>query len=210
MALDKEIRSTWHYRKWAKALRETVLGGKANRFAATAKNVGKLGRLVALLRQEFSGAGCGVLRPRGHEQGEVFECVNELLCDKLVDRIEPKGACPPAVRQSHQEEHAALRYHAGVDLILALEQRLVRENRAPDWHPSEATRKEQLIERLDPDFYKSVVDSYAEAEDPEKISLKRLIQLVSLVYQRTLASFSVCGHGCHGRIGVGCWHRRRA
>ncbi|KAK3279859.1 hypothetical protein CYMTET_12275 [Cymbomonas tetramitiformis] len=44
----------------AKALRETVLGAKANRFAATAADVGKRSRLVVVLLQEFSSVGLDV------------------------------------------------------------------------------------------------------------------------------------------------------
>ncbi|KAK3246251.1 hypothetical protein CYMTET_44209 [Cymbomonas tetramitiformis] len=59
------------------------------------------------------------------------------LC--LIDII--KGCLPVALRESRQEEHAALRYPANSDpqSILAREQRLVRDNQASDWTPTEAT-----------------------------------------------------------------------
>ncbi|KAK3236485.1 hypothetical protein CYMTET_53372 [Cymbomonas tetramitiformis] len=74
----------------------------------------------------------------------------------LIDII--KGSVPAALRESHQQEHAALRYPAGVDPqpILAREQRLVRDNRVPDWRPTDETRKLSLYNRLDPIFYAAV------------------------------------------------------
>ncbi|KAK3277553.1 hypothetical protein CYMTET_14447 [Cymbomonas tetramitiformis] len=93
-ALVKDIHSTGSFRKWTKLLRETVLGGKASRFAATAKDVVKLGRI----------------------------------------------------------------------------------------------EKEAADREAGPRFFKSVIDGYAEAEDPTQISLKRLIQLVGRVYGRWLAT----------------------
>eukprot|EP00854_Cymbomonas_tetramitiformis_P013309 gene13309-biopygen13697 len=66
-----------------------------------------------------------------------------------------KGCVPVALRESHQEEHAALCYPANVDSqpVLAKEQRLVRDNKASDWTPAETTRKPSLYNRLDPAFY---------------------------------------------------------
>ncbi|KAK3287256.1 hypothetical protein CYMTET_5218 [Cymbomonas tetramitiformis] len=58
----------------------------------------------------------------------------------LLDLI--KGCVPPGVRQTLQEERSQLRYLARVDPrpILAKEQRLVRDNRAEDWTPTETSR----------------------------------------------------------------------
>ncbi|KAK3250659.1 hypothetical protein CYMTET_39978 [Cymbomonas tetramitiformis] len=74
----------------------------------------------------------------------------------LVDII--KRCVPVALRESFQQEHAALNYPANVDPqpILAREQRLVRDNKAADWTPTEATRKLSLYTRLDPVFYAAV------------------------------------------------------
>ncbi|KAK3275532.1 hypothetical protein CYMTET_16342 [Cymbomonas tetramitiformis] len=81
------------------------------------------------------------------------------------------------VRQSHQEEHAALRYEFGVNLraTLATESRLVRENLAPDWTPTEETRRKQLYDRLDVDFYRGIVDKYAMPDALAKEMLKTVL-----------------------------------
>ncbi|KAK3250072.1 hypothetical protein CYMTET_40534 [Cymbomonas tetramitiformis] len=75
-ALVKDTRSTGRFLKSTKSLRETGLSGKASRFSATAKDVGKLGRLVVLLRQEFSSAGLDVTCfDLADMSKEVLECV---------------------------------------------------------------------------------------------------------------------------------------
>ncbi|KAK3232919.1 hypothetical protein CYMTET_56754 [Cymbomonas tetramitiformis] len=89
-SLQKDISSTGRFRKWTrKSLREIDFGGKASRFVATAKDVGKFGRLLVLLRQELSSAGSDVLCfDLADMSKEVLECVNELLYDTLADLIE--------------------------------------------------------------------------------------------------------------------------
>ncbi|KAK3284283.1 hypothetical protein CYMTET_8056 [Cymbomonas tetramitiformis] len=101
----------------------------------------------------------------------------------LVDVI--KGCVPVALRESQQEEHAALRYPANVDPqpILAKEQRLVRDNRASDWTPTEATRKLSLYTRLDPVFYAAVKVRYPMAADLTRVSLVSLRSMVVEIYQ---------------------------
>ncbi|KAK3250448.1 hypothetical protein CYMTET_40178 [Cymbomonas tetramitiformis] len=101
----------------------------------------------------------------------------------LVDII--KGCVPVALRESQQEEHAALRYPANVDPqpILAKEQRLVRDNRASDWTPTEATRKLSLYTRLDPVFYAAVKVRYPMAADLTHVSLVSLRSMVVEIYQ---------------------------
>ncbi|KAK3234430.1 hypothetical protein CYMTET_55313 [Cymbomonas tetramitiformis] len=78
----------------------------------------------------------------------------------LIDLV--KGCIPSGVHISHQEEHSALRYPAREDPrpVLAKEHKLVRENRADDWRSTEASRRRQLYDRLDPDFYRAVRDRY--------------------------------------------------
>ncbi|KAK3235351.1 hypothetical protein CYMTET_54447 [Cymbomonas tetramitiformis] len=85
----------------------------------------------------------------------------------------------------NQEEHAALRYPANVDPqpILAKEQRLVRDNRASDWTPTEATRKLSLYTRLDPVFYAAVKVRYPMAADLTQVSLVSLRSMVVVIYQ---------------------------
>ncbi|KAK3262686.1 hypothetical protein CYMTET_28470 [Cymbomonas tetramitiformis] len=83
------------------------------------------------------------------------------------------------------EEHAALRYPANVDPqpVLAKEQRLVRDNRASDWTPTEATRKLSLYTRLDPVFYAAVKVRYPMAADLTQVSLVSLRSMVVEIYQ---------------------------
>ncbi|KAK3250945.1 hypothetical protein CYMTET_39705 [Cymbomonas tetramitiformis] len=89
------------------------------------------------------------------------------------------------LRELQQEEHAALRYPANVDPqpILAKEQRLVRDNRASDWTPTEATRKLSLYTRLDPVFYAAVKVRYPMAADLTRVSLVSLRSMVVEIYQ---------------------------
>ncbi|KAK3244286.1 hypothetical protein CYMTET_46096 [Cymbomonas tetramitiformis] len=153
----------------------SVLGDKNKRFEAVPKDIDKLGKLVVALKTEFLSAGLDVSSFEfEHGPTRVIEAVNELVYDTLSELIESgsqaemffestdssterdghrplldliKGCVPPGVRQ---EEHAALRYPDKVDPrpLLATEHRLVRENRALDWRPTEQTRKQQLFDRL--------------------------------------------------------------
>ncbi|KAK3239538.1 hypothetical protein CYMTET_50542 [Cymbomonas tetramitiformis] len=101
----------------------------------------------------------------------------------LIDII--KGSVPAALRESHQQERAALRYPAGVDPqpILAREQRLVRDNRAPDWRPTDETRKLSLYNRIDPVFYAAVKVRYPLAGDLSGVTLRSLQALVVAIFQ---------------------------
>ncbi|KAK3238095.1 hypothetical protein CYMTET_51866, partial [Cymbomonas tetramitiformis] len=100
----------------------------------------------------------------------------------MVDLI--KRCVPPAVRQKHQTEYSALVYPARVDPrpILAMEQRLVRENRAADWTPTVATRKAQLWESLDPVFYTAVKVKYHRLQDLHAVGIAELSDLVASIY----------------------------
>eukprot|EP00854_Cymbomonas_tetramitiformis_P006450 gene6450-biopygen6492 len=66
--------------------------------------------------------------------------------------------------------------------ILAKEQRLVRENRAADWTPTATTRKQQLWESLDPEFYAAIRVRYPRLIDLQHVSLVELSDLVASVY----------------------------
>ncbi|KAK3275000.1 hypothetical protein CYMTET_16851 [Cymbomonas tetramitiformis] len=100
----------------------------------------------------------------------------------LIDSV--KGCVPAGLRVSHQEAYAAFRYPARVDPrpVLAKEHRLVRENRAADWRPTEATRRQQLFDRLDPDFYRAseVVGTATAAAIPtgDDSEAKQLLKIV--------------------------------
>ncbi|KAK3249105.1 hypothetical protein CYMTET_41455 [Cymbomonas tetramitiformis] len=207
------VRKENRHRAWGKALR-TYVGAwrqEHGRFEAVPKDIDKLGKLVVALRTEFQSAGLDVSSFDFENPTRVIEAVNELVYDTLAELIESgshaemffestdssterdgrralldliKGCVPPGVRQSHQEEHAALRYPAREDPLplLATEHRLVRENRALDWRPTAQTRKQQLFDRLDPEFYRAVLDRYPMPSDLAAIDFKMLSNLVTRVF----------------------------
>ncbi|KAK3273427.1 hypothetical protein CYMTET_18334 [Cymbomonas tetramitiformis] len=149
--LTDEIYKARLHRAWAKSIREDVLGDKKHHFRGT-DDAGLLSDLVVQLRTEFESAG---LELKSFDLDDpltpVVSRVNGLLYDVLALVVEKHS-------NAYQEEHAALRYPANVDPqpILAREQRLVRDNKASDWTPTEATRKLSLYTRLDPAFYAAV------------------------------------------------------
>ncbi|KAK3248322.1 hypothetical protein CYMTET_42210 [Cymbomonas tetramitiformis] len=63
--------------------------------------------------------------------------------------------------------------------LLATEHRLVRENWALDWRPTEQTRKQQLFDRLDPEFYRAALDRYPMPSDLATDDFKMLANLVT-------------------------------
>ncbi|KAK3287001.1 hypothetical protein CYMTET_5473 [Cymbomonas tetramitiformis] len=58
----------------------------------------------------------------------------------------------------------------------------MRENRELDWCPREATRKQQLFGRLDPEFYRAVLDRYPMPSDLAAVDFKMLSNLVTRVF----------------------------
>ncbi|KAK3241615.1 hypothetical protein CYMTET_48636 [Cymbomonas tetramitiformis] len=200
------------HRAWAKGIREDILGSKKHHYRGT-DDTDRLSELVVQLRTEFESAGLD-LAPFDLDDPTslVIEKVNGLLYDVLALVVERnsvadtwlrgtdssadrdgrralidivKGSVPTALRESHQQEHAALRYPAGVDPqpILAREQRLVRDNRAPDWQPTDETRKLSLYNRLDPIFYAAVKVRYPLAGDLGGVTLRSLQALVVAIFQ---------------------------
>ncbi|KAK3249461.1 hypothetical protein CYMTET_41118 [Cymbomonas tetramitiformis] len=210
--LTDEIYKARLHRAWAKSVREDVLGDKKHHFRGT-DDAGLLSDLVVQLRTEFESAGLElksfdlddpltpvVSRVNGllydvlalvvekHSNAYVWLTGTDASSDRdgrraLVDII--KGCVPVALRESQQEEHAALRYPANVDPqpILAREQRLVRDNRASGWTPTEATRKLSLYTRLDPAFYAAVKVRYPMAADLAHVPLASLRSMVVEIYQ---------------------------
>ncbi|KAK3236969.1 hypothetical protein CYMTET_52923 [Cymbomonas tetramitiformis] len=72
------------------------------------------------------------------------------------DRDEPDKK---VTEKTFQEVHSHLRYPARVDPLLPLiakEQRLLRDDKSEDWAPTESTRKANILERIDPEFYAAV------------------------------------------------------
>ncbi|KAK3276196.1 hypothetical protein CYMTET_15713 [Cymbomonas tetramitiformis] len=167
------------HRTWAKGIREDILGDKKHYFSGTT-DAGLLSDVVVQLRTEFESARLDLVSfDLDDPQALVVGKVNALLYDVLGLIIEKhsnahvwltgtdasadrdgrralvdivKRSVPVALRESFQQEHAALSYPANVDAqpILDREQRLVRDNKAADWTPAEATRKLSLYSRLDP------------------------------------------------------------
>ncbi|KAK3249264.1 hypothetical protein CYMTET_41302 [Cymbomonas tetramitiformis] len=215
------------HRQWAKGIREDVLGDKKHHFRGT-DDAGLLSELVVQLRTEFHSAGLELASfDLDDPLARVVAKVNGLLYDVLALVVEKhsnayvwltgtdassdrdgrralvdiiKGCVPVALRESHQEEHAALRYPADTDPqpILAREQRLVRDNKATDWTPTEETRKLSLYNRLDPVFYTAVKVRYPLAADLAHVSLASLRSLVVEIYQawaQTGAGKAVSGKG---------------
>ncbi|KAK3272989.1 hypothetical protein CYMTET_18749 [Cymbomonas tetramitiformis] len=210
--LVDDVYKTRLHRQWAKGVREDVLGDKKHHFRGT-DDAGLLSELVVQLRTEFHSAGlelasfdlddplaCVVTKVNGllfdvlalviekHSNAYVWLTGTDASSDRdgrraLVDII--KGCVPVALRESHQEEHAALRYPADTDPqpILAREQRLVRDNKATDWTPTEETRKLSMYNRLDPVFYTAVKVRYPLAADLAHVSLASLRSLVVEIYQ---------------------------
>ncbi|KAK3285556.1 hypothetical protein CYMTET_6851 [Cymbomonas tetramitiformis] len=180
---------------------------------ATRKYLQEQSKLVDELRTEFGSAGLDLVSfDLDDPQALVVSKVNALLYDvlglivekhsnahvwltgtdasadrdgrrALVDIV--KRSVPVALRESFQQEHAALGYPANVDPqpILAREQRLVRDNKAADWTPTEATRKLSLYSRLDPVFYAAVKVRYPMVADLASVSLVALRSLVVEIYQ---------------------------
>ncbi|KAK3252470.1 hypothetical protein CYMTET_38233 [Cymbomonas tetramitiformis] len=210
-AVDMVYKGRLH-RACAKGIREDILGSKKHHYRGT-DDADRLSELVVQLRTEFQSAGLD-LTPFDLDDPTslVIEKVNGLLYDVLALVVERnsvadtwlrgtdssadrdgrralvdiiKGSVPAALRESHQQEHAALRYPAGVDPqpILAREQRLVRDNRAPDWQPTDETRKLSLYNRLDPIFYAAVKVRYPLAGDLGGVTLRSLQALVVAIFQ---------------------------
>ncbi|KAK3240895.1 hypothetical protein CYMTET_49299 [Cymbomonas tetramitiformis] len=182
------------HRTWAKGIREDILGDKKHYFSGTS-DAGLLSDVVVRLRTEFESAGLDLVSfDLDDPQALVVGKVNALLYDVLGLIIEKhsnahvwltgtdasadrdgrralvdivKRSAPVALRESFQQEHAALSYPANLDPqpILAREQRLVRDNKAADWTPTEATRKLSLYSRLDPVFYAAVKVRYPMVAD---------------------------------------------
>ncbi|KAK3264337.1 hypothetical protein CYMTET_26917 [Cymbomonas tetramitiformis] len=200
------------HRTWAKGIREDILGDKKHYFSGTS-DAGLLSDVVVQLRTEFESAGLDLVSfDLDDPQALVVGKVNALLYDVLGLIIEKhsnahvwltgtdasadrdgrralvdivKRSVPVALRESFQQEHAALTYPANVDPqpILAREQRLVRDNKAADWTPTEATRKLSLYSRLDPVFYAAVKMRYPMVADLAAVSLGALRSLVVEIYQ---------------------------
>ncbi|KAK3272830.1 hypothetical protein CYMTET_18897 [Cymbomonas tetramitiformis] len=143
----------------------------------------KLARLVIARRQEILSAGLEIDVFNFDDPEKGTDSVSDRDGRRaLIDLI--KGCVPPAVRQKLHAEHSSLRYPAKMDPrpILAMEQRLVRENRVADWTPTELTRKEQLYASLDPEFYAAFRVRYPRFSDLGGVPLRELKHLVTSIF----------------------------
>ncbi|KAK3283438.1 hypothetical protein CYMTET_8859 [Cymbomonas tetramitiformis] len=95
-----------------------------------------------------------------------------------------KGCIHVGLMTSHMEEYMAIRYEAKVDprKALTLEHRLVKENATPGWFPGEESRKQAMVERLDPEFYRALLDTYPLEADLARVSLRDLVHQITGVY----------------------------
>ncbi|KAK3240764.1 hypothetical protein CYMTET_49415 [Cymbomonas tetramitiformis] len=167
-----DIYLTGRYRKWASAARGHVLGGKDVYFEADGNDTEKLARLVIALRQEILSAGLEI---------DVFNFDDP---EKMVHEDITKLVYDTLIYMTLHAEHSALRYPAKVDPrpILAMEQRLVRENGVADWTPTDLTRKEQLYASLDPEFYATIRVRYPRFSDLGGVPLRELKDLATSIF----------------------------
>ncbi|KAK3286971.1 hypothetical protein CYMTET_5500 [Cymbomonas tetramitiformis] len=85
----KPVRESGLHRKWTKNLRETVLGGKHEKFAGKDKDVAKLGKLIVILNTEFWTAGLDLASFEFDNPAlEVIPLVNELVYDTFSEVVE--------------------------------------------------------------------------------------------------------------------------
>ncbi|KAK3239090.1 hypothetical protein CYMTET_50951 [Cymbomonas tetramitiformis] len=150
------------HRQWAKGVREDVLDDKKHHFRGT-DDAGLLSDRVVQLRTEFRSAGLELASfDLDDTLARVVGRVDGLLYDVLALVIEKHSNAfvwlTGTDASSDRDGRQAL-----VDIVkgshlrfLAREQRLVRDNKATDWTPTEETRKLSLYNRLDPVFYTAV------------------------------------------------------
>ncbi|KAK3281477.1 hypothetical protein CYMTET_10744 [Cymbomonas tetramitiformis] len=207
----REVLKDARHRKWAKAISKYALGGESARFWAE-DDAGKLAKIVQALKNDFeaNGLDLGVFDLSKTDR-EVHPAVNGVLYDTLAHIVAEgsaaemflegagdasdrdgrralidlaKGCIPIGLITSHMEEYMTIRYEAKVDprKALTLEHRLVKENTTPGWFPDEDSRKMAMVERLDPEFYRALLDKYPLEADLAKVSLRELVHQITAVY----------------------------
>ncbi|KAK3284529.1 hypothetical protein CYMTET_7825 [Cymbomonas tetramitiformis] len=164
-----------------------ILGDKKHYFSGTA-DANLLSDVVVQLRTEFESAGLELASfDLDDPQALVVGKVNALLYDVLALIIEKHSNAHVWLTGTDASTDRDGR-RALVDIvkrspILAREQRLVRDNKAADWTPTEATMKLSLYTRLDPVFYAAVKVRYPMVADLAAVSLDALRSLVVEIYQ---------------------------
>ncbi|KAK3288769.1 hypothetical protein CYMTET_3758 [Cymbomonas tetramitiformis] len=199
------------HRKWAKAVSKYALGGESVRFFAE-DDAGKLAKIITALKNDFDANGLGLdVFDLNDTAREVHPPVNGVLYDTLAHIVAEgsaaemflegagdsserdgrralidlaKGCIPAGLMTSHMEEYMAIRYEAKIDprKALTLKHRLVKENTTPGWFPDEDSRKQAVVERLDPEFYRALLDKYPLEADLAKVSLRELVHQITAVY----------------------------
>ncbi|KAK3288933.1 hypothetical protein CYMTET_3600, partial [Cymbomonas tetramitiformis] len=199
------------HRKWAKAVAKYALGGESVRFFAE-DDTGKLAKIITALKNDFDANGLGLeVFDLSNTTREVHPAVNGVLYDTLAHIVAEgsaaemflegagdaserdgrralidlaKGCISVGLMTSHMEEYMAIRYEAKVDprKALTLEHRLVKENTTPGWFPDEDSRKQAMVERLDTEFYRALLDKYPLEADLAKVSLRERVHQITAVY----------------------------
>ncbi|KAK3233545.1 hypothetical protein CYMTET_56169 [Cymbomonas tetramitiformis] len=149
-----------------------ALGGEGVRFYAE-DDAGKLAKIITALKNDFDANGLGLdVFDLNDTARAVHPAVNDLA----------KGCIPVGLMPSHMEEYMAIRYEAKVDPRKALtlsEHRLVKENTTPGWFPDEESRKQAMVDRLDPESYRALLDKYPLEADLARASLRDLAYVKS-------------------------------
>ncbi|KAK3252653.1 hypothetical protein CYMTET_38062 [Cymbomonas tetramitiformis] len=91
--LVRQVRKDGEHRRWAKAVRETILGGKAVRFKADNKDDSKLGKIAVYLKTQLENVGLDVAPfDFDNVNKKVIESTNTLVYDTLLEIIERDSA----------------------------------------------------------------------------------------------------------------------
>ncbi|KAK3239135.1 hypothetical protein CYMTET_50917, partial [Cymbomonas tetramitiformis] len=101
----------------------------------------------------------------------VHRSINELVYDTLGYIVEPDSVAYGYLLGTHDVSDRDGR-RALADLVKG----------AADWTPTATTRKQQLWESLDPDFYAAIRVRYPRLVDLQHVSLAELSDLVASVY----------------------------
>ncbi|KAK3241885.1 hypothetical protein CYMTET_48385 [Cymbomonas tetramitiformis] len=207
----RDVLKEARHRKWAKAVSKYALGGESVRFFAE-DDSGKLAKIITALKNDFDANGLDLdVFDLSNTAREVHPAINGVLYDTLSHIVADgsaaemflegardasardgrralidlaKGCIPVGLMTSHMEEYMAIRYEAKVDprKALTLEHRLVKENTTPGWFPDEDSRKQAMVERLDTEFYRALLDKYPLEADLAKVSLRELVHQITAVY----------------------------
>ncbi|KAK3243243.1 hypothetical protein CYMTET_47094 [Cymbomonas tetramitiformis] len=179
----KNPRQRKHQQQQLKSGKQHLLGSKKHHYRGT-DDTDRLSELVVQLRTEFQSGGLDLAPFDLDDRTTPPLWLSRRLMGSSMTSW-PSSWSGTLWLTPGFGEHAALRYPAGVDPqpILAREQRLVRDNRASDWRPTDETHKLSLYNRLDPIFYAAVKVRYPLAGDLGGVTLRSLQALVVAIFQ---------------------------